>query len=513
MKHPSITDFKVRFTHKAMKITVLQNYLHMKHFLMFVVLSLFCFDNYIFAQNKKYDIKPLIYTYLGNEQRNYYGNELPEKLDTVWKIYLGEGISPAYGNPNKVWKGAGWTGQSLFITENGKNIIIQPCFDYNLKKIDAENGEIIWQYKFDDILKGTPTFWENTSEPNPEKRYIIMQGSRMGRYNTVEDEIIPSFRAISYLTGKELWRMNSKKTDCYSRDVDGSPIVVNDTAYLALENGLFTIFNPDVRKAKKAKDGFYYPLIYNEIQYYNDADLATHGNDIVSESSPTVLNGIVYTPAGSGHVYGHSTKQQKTVFDFFTGTDMNGSAPVTDDNCLLISIEKQYTNGPGGVFKLNPSKQGSESVIWYFPVPDTKWLHWEGGIVGSVASNDAYVADSAVHLAAFTDVSGYFYIIDTKEIDPTRKALGPDSLTWYPTPKLVFREKLIPAISTPILIHDKVLVPTDAGIFLYKIDINDSKLTLLDSIPNFETDSTPISIDGRVYVAVKNGYYYCFGKK
>ena len=28
----------------------------------------------------------LISTYLGNEQRNYYGNEAPEKLDLIWKL-------------------------------------------------------------------------------------------------------------------------------------------------------------------------------------------------------------------------------------------------------------------------------------------------------------------------------------------------------------------------------------------------------------------------------------------
>jgi hypothetical protein len=36
-------------------------------------------------------------TFLGNEKHNYYGNIAPNKLDTLWKLYLGESISPAYG--------------------------------------------------------------------------------------------------------------------------------------------------------------------------------------------------------------------------------------------------------------------------------------------------------------------------------------------------------------------------------------------------------------------------------
>jgi len=457
-------------------------------------------------------VKPLIYTYLGNEQRNYYGNRAPEKLDTLWKLYLGEGISPAYGNPNKVWKGAGWTGQPLYIREGDKNFLIQPSFDYNLKKINAETGEIVWQYAFDDILKGTPTFWENSKENDPEKRCVIMQGSRMGRFNSLDTEIVPSFRAISYMTGKELWRMNSKRTECSSRDVDGSAVVVNDTAYLALENGIFTVFSPDVKKAKK-HDDVKYPLIYKEIQYFNAEDIGTHGNDVVSESSPTHLNNIIYTPSGSGHIYGHSISKNETVWDYNIGTDMNGSAPVTDDNCLIVSIEKQYKQGPGGVFKLDPTKSPALAVQWYFPVPDKKWLHWEGGIVGSVAVNDAYVSGDTVRIAAFTDVCGYFYIVKHQVIDKNRMAQAPEGALWFPTPELLFRDKVPSAISTPIIVEDKIIVPTDSGLFLYQIDYATERVTLLDSVPNLEIDATPIAVDGKIYVAVRDGYLYCFGKK
>ena len=53
-------------------------------------------------------VKVLIPTFLGNEQRNYYGNEAPSRLDVIWKLYLGEGetvISRKAGV--KKWKGAG----------------------------------------------------------------------------------------------------------------------------------------------------------------------------------------------------------------------------------------------------------------------------------------------------------------------------------------------------------------------------------------------------------------------
>lgn len=164
-------------------------------------------------------VKIHISSYLGNQERNFYGNEAPSKLDTIWRVYLGEGISPAYGNPKKVWKGAGWTGQPLVVEESGKLYLIQGAFDYNLKKINAKTGEIVWEYKFDDIIKGTGTIWENIKAKTLQEKYIILQGSRRGVNNSINSKYCPSFRAISYCTGEELWRLNVKQTLSYSRDV------------------------------------------------------------------------------------------------------------------------------------------------------------------------------------------------------------------------------------------------------------------------------------------------------
>jgi len=33
-------------------------------------------------------INIIISTFLGNEERNYYGDSLPDKLDVLWKFYL-----------------------------------------------------------------------------------------------------------------------------------------------------------------------------------------------------------------------------------------------------------------------------------------------------------------------------------------------------------------------------------------------------------------------------------------
>ena len=465
------------------------------------IILIILFNN-IFAQEKKEhnNIEVLISTFLGNETRNYYGNEAPNKLDTIWKIYLGEGVSPAYGK-EKVWKGAGWTGQPLLVKENNELFLIQGTFDYNLKKINAKTGKIVWQYKFDDIIKGTPSIWHNKNAKNSENEFIILQGSRHGYWTSHDDKYIPSFRAISYLTGKELWRLNVKKTDSYSRDVDGSALIINDTAYLALENGIFTVFSPNPAH-KEMLDGKMQPKVYQEIQYYTKKDIELHGSDLVSESSPTLLNNKIYTLSGTGRVYAYNLKTRQNDWEFYIGTDLNGSAPTTNDNCLLLPIEKQYVKGSGGVMKIDPTKPPEECVIWFYPTKNKKWYHWEGGIIGSVSCNDSYIKDNEKYFAVFLDVTGELTVVDHKSIDKKKTVLGPDSLTVYPTPKLIAKVQIPGTISTPIIVNDKIIAGTDNGIFLYqlvKAKRNKYELKLLDKVEDLEIDATPIVWNGKVY--------------
>jgi len=449
-------------------------------------------------------------TYLGNEERNFYGNEAPSKLDTLWRIYLGEGISPAYGNPKKLWKGAGWTGQPLVVEENGEIFLIQGAFDYHLKKIKALSGEIVWEYSFDDILKGTGTLWDNKETESLKEKYIVLQGSRRGVKKSINSKYCLSLRGVSYRTGEELWKLNVKRTLSYSRDVDGSAIVINDTAYLALENGLFTVFSPDP-KMQQMKDGMMQPEIYMEIPFFLPADTLIHGKNIESESSPCFLNERIYTTSGSGRVYGYNIKSGTVDWIFEIGADLNGSPVVTSDNCLLIAVEKQYIDGKGGVFKLDPSKDPGNCVVWYYPVEDKSWFHWEGGIVGSVAINDKYISDTSSNLAAFIGVDGYLNVVDHKSIADGELVWGPNNKYKYPTPKIVFREETGGTISTPIFTSDRLIAPLDSGLILYEYTA-DYNFQVLDKIDGIQIDATPVVWNGRLYIASLDGNLYCFGE-
>ena len=457
------------------------------------------------------EFKVIIGTFLGNEKRNYYGNEAPDTLEIIWKHYLGKGETVISRNlGSREWAGAGWTGQPLLVEEEGELYLIQGAFDHKLKKIRASDGELIWEYAFDDVVKGTGSIWQNPNAAEPEERLVILQGSRLGVGNYLDTKHIPSYRAISYISGKELWRLDVKWTDSYSRDVDGSALILGDTAYLGLENSLFTVFSPDPARARM-KDSMLQPEIIQERKLYRKEDVAAHKYNVVTESSPSPLNGRIYVASGSGHVWGYNLETRELDWDFYTGCDMDGSAVITSDGCIMVSLEKQYIEGPGGAMKLDPSKSPGDAVVWYQPVGDTSFNSWEGGIIGSIGMTDACSLGEARQFAAFVGIDGILRVVEHTAVDSSRRVPGPDGKTMFHPPKGVYEKETGPSICTPIFAGNKLIVAGYHGLRLFEFDGNGNFRQLDRFAPGFE--STPIVHNGRIYIASRNGYMYCLGRK
>lgn len=465
----------------------------------------------IHAQDaSKVNYEVIIPTFLGNDTRNYYGDVAPDKLNVVWKHYLGKGetiISRKLGS--RIWAGAGWTGQPLLVKENGKLFIIQGAYDHHLKKIDATTGKLVWQYAFDDVVKGTGTIWVNKYPSTPKEGIIILQGSRLGVGNYLDTKHIPSYRAISYITGEELWRLDVKWTDSYSRDVDGSALVVNDTIYIGLENSLFTLMDPNPQKAQ-LKDGMLQPAIYQETPLYTKEDAIHHKNNVVTESSPCRIGDKIYIASGSGHIWGYDIPSKKLCWDFYIGSDIDGSAVATDDSCIIVSIEKQYIEGNGGALKLDPRKPESEAVVWFQPTADSSYSSWEGGVIGSVGVNDSYHKGELPYLAAINAIDGYLYIVEHTTVDYTRWVTGFDGKTKYHPPLLTAKYRTGASITTPIFDRSKIISTGYGGLYLFAYDA-EGNIQRLDKYP-ITCESTPVIYQKRIYIASRNGYFYCLGE-
>lgn len=476
-----------------------------------IISFLLLVNTFCFSQDS---IKIIIPTFLGNETRNYYGNEAPSKLDIIWKYGLGcgETIIPTKIPDTVQMCGAGWTGQPLLVEENGELFLIQGAYDHMLKKINARTQELIWEYDFGDVIKGTGCIWANPFKTlNHPDKYVIFQGARIGVETDAWQKIIPSYKAISYRTGKLLWEYNSVKAGSYSRDVDGTALIVDDTIFLGLETGHFVKINPNPDSAKII-DKIKQPLQYLELDLYTQKDVTAHNANVVAESSPTLLRDHIYITSGSGHVYGYNRLKGVIDFDFFTGSDMDGSAAVTRDSCLLIAIEKQYIAGHGGAMLIDPLRHQDSCVKWFMPVGDTVFADWKGGIIGSVATNDKYIKAGQNSLSAFVGIDGYLYVVENEFIDNDKLVPGPDNITKYYQPQLVFKYKTGASISTPIFVGNKLIVLTYFGLYLFEQEEN-CIFRLLAENKNIRGEATPVVHDRKIYVASRDGYLYCFGEK
>lgn len=460
-------------------------------------------------------VKVINGTFLGAWSRNFYGDSIPAYLDVLWKARLGTGTTWINATQEEKWSGAGWTGQPLFIYENEQPFLIQGSFDHTLKKINALSGEIVWSYPFEDVLKATGTVRLNRNAGDPENQILILQGSRYGGKN-LRRKVVNSYRAVSYLNGQERWRMNVGSTRSYSRDVDASALILNDTAYIGLENGVFTVFDPDYKRLTW-RDSFWEPHIYSQFDtLFTKNDSHKHGGNLVTEASPVLLGDHIYVCSGSGHIYGYNLKTRTLDWQFFVGSDLDGTPVVTEDACLLVAVEKQYINGQGGVMKLNPRKAPEQALEWYFPTPDKKFASWEGGVIGSVALqqmplNNRYEQPKTHgNLCAFSGIDGDLYVVQHTSLS-TEMSRGFDGEHPCYKPKLIAQYKTGGGISTPLFIGNRILAAGYGGLYVLELDEKKGELRKL-AYASGRFEATPFVWQGKVYLAGRSGYLCAYGK-
>lgn len=454
------------------------------------------------------EVTPLIGTYLGDGQRNYYGNAAPDNLRVKWRVSLGTGKSRV-GNTIKRWSGAGWTGQPLVLREGREVFLIQGALDHHLRKIRARDGAVIWKVSFGDSIKGTPTF-ADLGGANPESRYVLIAGCRYGYESDFVNGTAFSVRGISYLTGRELWRLNVPRTHSNSRDVDASALMIGKTAVLPLENGYLAVLDPRPSETRP-REGFPAPRVSRLHRLYQNEDLKTFGSELSNEGSPTLFRGKAYLAAGCGRVYSCSTGLGGLGWNLHVGGDLNSSMPLTSDGRLLLGIEHQFLPGHGGVMKLRPGKSGRAAIEWFHPLPDVRFYEWAGGLVGSPAVNDRYRSDVPSHYACFIGVEGILTVVDHQRTAAGRTVKDPLQRFEVDTPVVLDQIKLAAgSISTPLFLGNRIVVPHDKGLELFQVSPA-GKLTRLAALRGRMFDATPTCWDRRIYAASRDGYLYCLG--
>ncbi|MHB1340871.1 MAG: outer membrane protein assembly factor BamB family protein [Coriobacteriia bacterium] len=480
-------------------------------------------------------------TFLGNESRRFYGvGPVPEDLQIIWKHAIGGGLTggtarsaettPPPGVPKGMvkWHGTGWTGQPALVREKGKLYLLVGGFDHNLVKIDAATGKELWAYAYDDVIKGSPTVFEDPAAPGDPSRYVVMVGSRRGFPRGISAADIAPLRAVSYATGEELWRLPVPHTRSYSRDADGSGFVMDGVAYVGVESGNMYRLDPF---STVSWQGHRSPKVLSEALLLGDGRASSHGGNLVLESSPALLGDRVYVASGSGHVYGMNRDTLKVEWDYFIGSDMDGTIAVTSDGFLIVPVEKQYIKGKGGLLKLDPAKKPADALVWFFPTGDRAFADWQGGVIGSPSVNDeAPGAATRPALAACTGIDGKLYIVSQDTL-AAETVPGPNLEKGLPTPVAVFSDDIGGAISTPIMVDDYVIAAGyGATVSVYRITYTpgatgpgmvlktrsgDPVSVSIKRVERFagggSYESTPIVWQGRIYIGSRDGSLYCLG--
>jgi outer membrane protein assembly factor BamB len=468
-------------------------------------------------------------SYLGGESRRFYGiGPVPETLRVIWKVRVGTGktagTATVKGATN--WSGTGWTGQCTIIRDKGRLYLVSGGFDHGLRKIDAETGEVIWRYEFPDVIKGTNSIWIDPKATTVAERIKVIAGSRRGFGLSMSAPLVTPVRAVSFGTGKELWRVAVAHTLCYSRDADASAIIRDGIVYQGLESAQFLKLDPSVLRSLGA---WKTPKVLASTILYEKGDPAKHRGNVVFEASPAAIGDIIYAAAGAGRVYGLRTSDLKKVWEYRTGSDLDGSVCTTKDGYLLVTLDQEYLKGRGGVIKLDPRKDPAHAAVWYLPTANRNFVTWTGGIIGSATVNDNYDPDdSRPALGAASAIDGYMYLFSQNETKGTAVAF--DGKTRMPTPVIVAKKYIGGAISTPIIVDDHVIAAGyDAKVHVYRIvyDAKDGSGVPLKArngrtvrVSLMETDtfragsfeSTPVVWNGRIYIGSRDGYLYCLGE-
>jgi outer membrane protein assembly factor BamB len=318
-------------------------------------------------------------------------------------------------------------------------------------------------------------------------------------------------------------------TASYSRDVDGSGFFLNGRMFSGVESGWFYKLDP----FKTSAFGSHRTpqIIAQRLLLGDPGDAAAHGGNLVLEASPCLLGDTIYISSGAGHVYGMRKSDLKVVWDYRTGSDLDGTPVPTSAGKLLVAVEKQYIPGHGGALLLDPKKTGSKAVDWFFPTGDRKLGDWLGGIIGSVAVNDTYDPRGRhPRLAAFIAIDGNLYVVAQDALaDGT--VPGPNLDGPYRTPKLIAKFFVGGGISTPIMVDDTIVCAAyDAIVHLYGVKWHKAEKGDAGALKSpdggwftvtiKETDSysgagafesTPVMWKGRVFIGSRDGSLYCLG--
>ncbi|HEV7398133.1 MAG TPA: PQQ-binding-like beta-propeller repeat protein [Pyrinomonadaceae bacterium] len=296
-------------------------------------------------------------TWLGNPERNYYGSG-PWKegqLKITWEVKTSL-ISGQFHKDG--WGGTSWPGQPSVIGER----VYFPSADGNTYALNRSDGATIWAHKGKDSFKATPTLTEEKVIANGLDHHVYCLNAKDG--SVIWD----------YETGFE---------------VDGAAAVVGDRVYFGAEDKNFycltlaegkLVYKIPVGSVEGSvtfkDDRIYFGTEQGELYCLNASDgsivwRAKIGSD--SDSTPAVINGMVYTAAEDGVVRAYDQATGTLIWHYVTegnrlylGNEKKGiwASPIVYKN-------KVYIGGGNGYLHCLSADKGE--LVWRYQAHGPIW--------------------------------------------------------------------------------------------------------------------------------------------
>ena len=422
----------------------------------------------------------------GNPTHTFYGSgPAPQGLEVLWRFPDSAmcGSSPL-GGENVVWCGTGWTGQPVvWERPDGTTEVIFGAYDKNIHFVDAATGlRTRPDFFMGDIIKGTVVL-------DPDGYPLLYAGSRDSRYRVIaldRDEPI------------ELWGLEaSSVAGMWNNDWDSSAVIVDDHLLIGGENSWWFAI-----KLHRELDETGLVKVEPEIVYstpmWTDQLLQAVGRQQSVESSTAVFGDVAYVANSAGRVVGFDispeiSDDERIVFDFWMGDDVDASIVIDDEGMLYVSseIDLQTSRAAevGQLVKLDPSRP-DDPLVWSVLVPSN------GAVAGGIWATPALHDDV---LFAPTN-TGDLLAVDTE----TGNVVWSDDVGTH-------------AWSSPAIVDDTLLVAIDceidSGFRAYDVtNPTDPVVKWEARVTGGCIESTPAVWDGRVYVGSRDGYFYALGE-
>lgn len=426
----------------------------------------------------------------GNPTRTFYGSgPVPDTAPAIAWRFPGDpmcGQSPV-GSENKVWCGAGWTGQPVvWDRPDGVTEVIFGAFDKQIHFLDAATGQRTRpDFDMGDIVKGSVTL-------DPDGFPLLYAGSRD-----------PRFRIIG-LDGEEpheLWSLHAKSVEgIWNDDWDSNAVVVDDMMYVGGENSWwFAVklnrgYDDDGLVTVDPQVVFQMPAWTQELR-----DLLGRQQSV--ENSTAVFGTRAYFANSAGRVVGLDVShieqgEAPIVLDFWMGDDTDATITIDEEGFLYVAAQTDLSlrnntaarrvRDVGQVVKLDPDRP-EDPIVWSVEIPAARGQNAGVWSTPALAGDVLFVAGNPGDLIAIDTTSGTVLWSDY---------IGGNA--W----------------SSPVVAGDTMVVATNCltatpGLRAY--DVSDTRApTLLWDKPlgGGCIEATPAVWNGQIFIGSRDGYFY-----